>query len=106
MFFKYCDLFIDLLPIVKSIIDENLKNLDNFSYSNLLLISIAYSSSIGGMATPIGTIPNAVFIGFVLENYEVSIDFRTWFFHVAPLVLILITMLMIYIFLELKNLIV
>ena len=98
MFFSNTATCLLMLPIVKSIIDENLKNLDNFSYSNLLLISIAYSSSIGGMATPIGTIPNAVFIGFVLENYEVSIDFRTWFFHVAPLVLILITMLMIYIF--------
>ena len=103
MFFSNTATCLLMLPIVKSIIDENLKNLDNFGYSNLLLISIAYSSSIGGMATPIGTIPNAVFIGFVLENYEVSIDFRTWFFHVAPLVLILITMLMIYIFFRIKK---
>ena len=63
------------------------KDLD---YSNLLLLAIAYSASIGGMATPIGTIPNAIFIGFVEENYNVIIDFKSWIFHIFPLVFILL----------------
>ena len=86
-----------MLPIVKSIIDENLGKKNDIDYPNLLLLAIAYSASIGGMATPIGTIPNAVFIGFVEENYNIIIDFKSWVFHIFPLVFILITLLLLYI---------
>ena len=80
-----------MLPIIKSIIEENLDKKKDFNYSNLLLLAIAYSASIGGMATPIGTIPNAIFIGFVEENYNIIIDFKSWIFHILPLVFTLIT---------------
>ena len=66
-----------MLPIVKSIIDENFRNDKlNSSFTNFLLLTIAYSASIGGMMTPIGTIPNAVLIGFLSENYSLEIDAR------------------------------
>ena len=48
------------------------------------------------MATPIGTIPNAVFIGFVQENYNITIDFSTWIFNLFPLVFSLITFACLY----------
>jgi sodium-dependent dicarboxylate transporter 2/3/5 len=92
-----------MLPIVKSIISENLGKKNDSDYSNLLLLAIAYSASIGGMATPIGTIPNAVFIGFVEENYNIIIDFKSWVFHIFPLVFILITLLLIYIYLRIDK---
>ena len=50
------------------------------------------------MATPIGTIPNAIFIGFVEENYNIIIDFKSWIFHIFPLVFTLITLLLFYIY--------
>ena len=92
-----------MLPIVKSIIEENLDKKNDFDYSNLLLLSIAYSASIGGMTTPIGTIPNAIFVGFVEENYKVIIDFKSWIFHIFPLVLTLITFLLVYIYLKIDR---
>ncbi len=92
-----------MLPIIKSIIEENLDKKKDLDYSNLLLLAIAYSASIGGMATPIGTIPNAIFIGFVEENYNVMIDFKSWIFHIFPLVFILITLLLIYIYLRIDK---
>ncbi len=92
-----------MLPIIKSIIEENFDKKKDLDYSNLLLLAIAYSASIGGMATPIGTIPNAIFIGFVEENYNVMIDFKSWIFHIFPLVFILITLLVIYIYLRIDK---
>ena len=92
-----------MLPIIKSIIEENLDKKKDFDYSNLLLLAIAYSASIGGMATPIGTIPNAIFIGFIEDNYNVIIDFKSWIFHIFPLVLTLITFLIAYIYLRIDR---
>lgn len=92
-----------MLPIVKSIIDENFSNKTNSTFSNFLLLSIAYSASIGGMATPIGTIPNAIFIGFLDENYNIYIDFKNWLFLILPLVLFLLSIMMSYIFFRIEK---
>ena len=67
-----------MLPIVKFIVDTSFKDHKNNFFSKILILCIAYSSSIGGMATPIGTIPNAVMIGFFQENYEFQINFIDW----------------------------
>ncbi len=103
MFFSNTATCLLMLPIINSIINENFTNKKDTTYSNLLLLAIAYSASIGGMATPIGTIPNAVFIGFVQENYNITIDFSTWIFNLFPLVFSLITFLLIYIYLRIEN---
>ena len=70
---------------------------------NFLMLSIAYASSIGGMATPIGTIPNAVMIGFLKENHNIEIDFVQWFTFSFPLVLILLFLLYGYLGLKFEN---
>jgi len=92
-----------MLPIVKNIIDTNFKNSNDAHFSKLLILSVAYSSSIGGMATPIGTIPNAVMIGFLKENYNVDIDFVGWFSFIFPLVLILIFTMWFFLKLRFKD---
>ena len=85
-----------MLPIVKNILDSNFNSEEDNEFSKLLLLSIAYSSSIGGMATPIGTIPNAVMIGFLKENHNINIDFIEWFAFGFPLVLILLFVLFVF----------
>ena len=73
-----------MLPIVKFIVDTSFsQNKDNF-FSKILILCIAYSSSIGGMTTPIGTIPNAVMIGFFEEQYNLQINFIDWVIFVLP----------------------
>ena len=84
-----------MLPIVKNIIDNNFKTKNDSSFSKILLLAVAYASSIGGMATPIGTIPNAVMIAFLRENHNINIDFIEWFSFGFPLVLILLLFLFI-----------
>ena len=92
-----------MLPIVKNILDSNFNSEEDNEFSKLLLLSIAYSSSIGGMATPIGTIPNAVMIGFLKENHNINIDFIEWFAFGFPLVLILLFVLFVFLGLKFEN---
>lgn len=58
------------------------------NFSVVLMLTIAYSCSIGGMATLIGTPPNAFFAGFMLETYDRSIGFVEWMAFGLPLALI------------------
>ena len=92
-----------MLPIVKNILDSNFNSEEDNEFSKLLLLSIAYSSSIGGMATPIGTIPNAVMIGFLKENHNINIDFIEWFAFGFPLVLILLFVLFVFLGFKFEN---
>lgn len=55
-----------------------------------LMLGIAYSASIGGLATLIGTPPNAVLAGMAEQLYDISIDFATWMAFGLPLSLLLL----------------
>lgn len=81
-----------LLPIAVSVVaaiegsvrfDE--RHRDDFHHA--LLLGIAYAASIGGMATLIGTPPNAMLAAFVQANYGESIDFARWMLVGVPLAL-------------------
>ena len=80
-----------LLPIAVSIITvihKSVKGLDDkgredFQYS--LLLGIAYAATIGGMATLVGTVPNALMAAFMLDSYETEIDFARWMLVGVPL---------------------
>ncbi len=80
-----------LLPIAISIIAVIHKSVqgldqgarDNFQYS--LLLGVAYGATIGGMATLVGTAPNAMLAAFMLENYGTEIDFSSWMLVGLPL---------------------
>ena len=73
-----------LLPIVFSVatvIRDNVPELSEESSKNFeiaILLGLAYSASIGGLATLIGTPPNALLMGFMAENYGVEISFARW----------------------------
>ena len=93
-----------MLPIVVSILDKmEIKN--DFLYKKILLLAIAYSASIGGIATLVGTAPNAIFAGFLMENYNLEINFIDWMKFSLPLVFLLITILWFFFnfFIESKN---
>lgn len=55
-----------------------------------LLLGIAYSASVGGMATPIGTPPNIVFMGQLYERTGSELPFATWMSIGFPITLILL----------------
>ena len=83
-----------LLPIgisVAHIINEQNQITDgNSDFAKALLLGIAHAASIGGMATLVGTAPNAIFASFIETNYGVEISFRTWMTIGLPVVLFLL----------------
>lgn len=69
-----------MLPIGLSVIAllqaEHSKELDRFA--NNLLLGIAYAASVGGIATLIGTPPNALLAGFLANNHGIQLGFGQW----------------------------
>jgi len=78
-----------MLPIaitVISMLKQNSKNQDGFRlFALALMLGIAYSANIGGMATIIGTPPNVVFVGYANELLSTSIDFVKWLLIGIPI---------------------
>ncbi|TVR56583.1 MAG: SLC13/DASS family transporter [Gemmatimonadales bacterium] len=50
-----------------------------------LLLGIAYGASVGGVATLIGTPPNALLAGFLASEYDIHIGFVEWMTMGLPL---------------------
>ena len=55
-----------------------------------LMLGIAYSASIGGVGTLIGTPPNALLASFLQSTYAIQIDFFTWMKFGVPVVLVML----------------
>lgn len=55
-----------------------------------LMLSIAYSASIGGVGTLIGTPPNALLASFMQSNYDIEISFANWMLLGIPIVVIML----------------
>jgi sodium-dependent dicarboxylate transporter 2/3/5 len=55
-----------------------------------LMLGIAYSASIGGVATIIGTPPNVVMVGMMDKMYGQTISFFDWMLFGVPLAVIMI----------------
>ena len=65
-------------------------------FGKMLMLAIAYSASLGGMATLIGTPPNLVLAGIVKELYEVEINFLDWMLFAFPLSALLLIICWVY----------
>ena len=90
-----------MLPIAMAIVThlrdrEKFENLETSVFGKALMLAIAYSASIGGMATLIGTPPNLVLAGVVKELYGVEITFFQWLTFGLPISLILLVFCWIY----------
>ncbi|MDX1640613.1 MAG: SLC13 family permease [Balneolaceae bacterium] len=86
-----------MLPIALSVLhftdrkDSGESPVTNFEI--VLVLAIAYACNIGGIATLIGTPPNALFAGFMLENYNVEVSFVRWMSIGIPLILVLLPLM-------------
>ncbi len=58
-----------------------------------LMLSLAYGASAGGMATLVGTPPNAFFAGFVKETYGIEVGFLDWMAVGLPISLLMLVMI-------------
>lgn len=82
-----------ILPIGMAVVAKlgeafDMKDQNNFRKA--LMLAIAYSASIGGMATLIGTPPNLILAGVVEETYQIEITFLQWFSLGLPVAAVLL----------------
>ncbi|MFY2828640.1 SLC13 family permease [Staphylococcus arlettae] len=87
-----------MLPIALALIEEikTAKFLSPESahkFSKALLLTVAYSASIGGLATLIGSVPNAVFAAVAASSLDRSVSFAQWMLFALPITIILLIVL-------------
>ena len=85
-----------LMPIalsVASVIASNNTDLTQTqikSFQAAMLLGLAYAATIGGLATLVGTPPNALLAAFLTENYDIKITFASWMMVGVPVSLIML----------------
>ena len=84
-----------ILPVGLAIISQlkdNPKTIENENtvFGKTLMLAIAYSASIGGMATLIGTPPNLVLAGVVKSSLNIEINFLQWMSFGLPISIFLL----------------
>ncbi|MCK5147230.1 DASS family sodium-coupled anion symporter [bacterium] len=79
-----------ILPIALSVISwfETQNKSNSNMFDKALLLGVAYSASIGGMGTLIGTPPNLFLATFLREHANLEISFIRWMSISIPLVVI------------------
>jgi len=85
-----------LLPIaisVVKVIGDSMPGLDDRDRSHFnfaLLLGLAYGATLGGVATLVGTPPNAFMAGFMIDTYDMEIDFARWMLVGVPVTLVML----------------
>jgi sodium-dependent dicarboxylate transporter 2/3/5 len=89
-----------MLPIAMSVVELVRRELartgdplapqpgEPFNFAICLMLGTAYAASIGGIATLIGTPPNALLAAFLKDQYGIEISFVRWMGVGIPLVLV------------------
>lgn len=68
----------------------------NRNYATAMMLITSFSASIGGLATPIGTPPNVIGLGFIRQLLGAEISFFKWMMIGAPVVVVLYLFLYFY----------
>jgi sodium-dependent dicarboxylate transporter 2/3/5 len=92
-----------MIPIVISILDQlehDIGKKSMKSFSTGMLLGIAYSASIGGIATLVGTPPNMAFVKIFSETFPEApeIGFGQWMIFALPVSLVMLVVLWFYLY--------
>jgi sodium-dependent dicarboxylate transporter 2/3/5 len=85
-----------LMPIalsVAKVIAQNNTHLSTHqtrAFEVAMLLGLAYAATIGGLATLVGTPPNALLAAFLTENYDIQITFASWMLVGIPVMLVML----------------
>jgi solute carrier family 13 (sodium-dependent dicarboxylate transporter), member 2/3/5 len=95
-----------MLPIGLAILSEMARmqskrsgrevNFTELPYGTGLMLVAAFASSIGGLATPVGTPPNLVGLGLIRSQLGVEIPFFSWMMFGLPTAIVLLALLVPY----------
>jgi sodium-dependent dicarboxylate transporter 2/3/5 len=65
-------------------------------FGTALFLTLAWSSSIGGIATPVGTAPNLITLGQLEALADVRIPFFQWMMLALPIAAVMLLLLLVY----------
>lgn len=81
-----------MLPVALSVVtaleDAEGKGEDVRRFIVALLLGLAFGASIGGVGTLIGTPPNALLAGYLLESHGIDVSFVAWSAVAMPMVIV------------------
>jgi len=75
-----------MLPVALAIMERD----ESGKLAVPLLLGVAYGSSIGGIATPVGTAPNGVFMAVYEKATGRTIPFHQWMFYGVPIMVLML----------------
>jgi len=78
-----------MAPIAVGILHLTKAERGTSNLGKAMMIGIAYSASIGGMGTPVGTPPSAVTISFLESIAGIKVNFLQWAIRGMPIAIIL-----------------
>ena len=67
-----------------------------FEFGLVLMLAIAYSASVGGVGTLIGSPPNIIFAGQVNELFGETITFLSWMYYGVPIAVLGLAVVYVY----------
>lgn len=85
-----------LMPIAISVVSVIVDNVDGLnprqgkSFKIAMLLGLAFAATIGGLATLIGTPPNALLAAFLKQNYGIDISFMDWMMVGLPVTIVML----------------
>ena len=82
-----------MLPMALSIIQTQKQSDSSNRFSLLLMLTVAYAASVGGMATLVGSPPNTQMAGTLSASFDIQISFWQWMKIGLPVSLIIFTVL-------------
>ncbi|MEN8169667.1 MAG: SLC13 family permease [Pseudomonadota bacterium] len=85
-----------MLPIGLAVIAHRQASDEDGDFATALMLSIAYAASIGGVATLIGTPPNAILAGVLQEQTGVTLGFAQWMIFALPLSIVMLLVAWLY----------
>ena len=88
-----------LLPVALA----TLENTQDKKLLPVLLLGIAYAANVGGIGTPIGTPPNALFLSTYQDVTNSNVGFLGWMKWSVPLVILFIPIMMLWITRNIKS---
>ena len=84
-----------MLPIAISLIGvvlppERAHGRDGSNFAAAMTLGVAYAASIGGMATLIGSPPNALAAGYLAQTFKVEVSFVEWMAIALPIAAVIL----------------
>ncbi len=90
-----------MLPVAVALInevqDKQILEGENFKkFSKGILLTVAYSATIGGLATLVAAVPNALLAGIASSQLDREVTFAEWFFFAGPVAIVMLVILYFY----------